>query len=59
MPEIRRLDAKMRGLITDVCPFYKEPIKATWIKPSIKVEVHYLEMTEDGKLRFPSYKGEK
>lgn len=39
------------------CPFDREPEKATWIKPVISVMVQFLEYTNDGRLRFPSYKG--
>jgi len=38
------------------CVFPKEPIKATWIKP-FPVKIKYLEYTNDGMLRFPSFKG--
>ena len=38
------------------CPFPREPETATWIKP-FAVKVRYLEKTNDGQLRFPSYKG--
>lgn len=39
-----------------VCPFPKEPLPATWIKP-FAVKIRYLEFTNDGVLRFPSFKG--
>ncbi len=39
-----------------VCPFPREPEPATWIKP-FAVKVRYLEMSNDGILRFPSFKG--
>lgn len=55
--EIRKLFTKMLSLRRSVCPFGREPEKATWIKPVIDVLVQYLEMTGDGRLRFPSYKG--
>jgi bifunctional non-homologous end joining protein LigD len=38
------------------CPFPREPERATWIKP-FPIKVRYLEYTNDGKLRFPSFKG--
>lgn len=54
--EIGRLCQRMLTLRAD-CPFSKEPEPATWIKPVIDVAIQYLELTDDGKLRFPSYKG--
>lgn len=39
-----------------VCPFPREPEPATWIKP-FAVKVRYLEMSNDGIMRFPSFKG--
>ncbi|MDO8671361.1 MAG: hypothetical protein Q7O66_08005 [Dehalococcoidia bacterium] len=41
---------------TGVCPFPREPEPVTWIKP-FSIKVRYLEMTNDGVLRFPSFKG--
>jgi len=55
--EIRRLHQRMLALGSASCPFRREPEKAPWIKPVIDVLVQYLEMTRDGRLRFPSYKG--
>jgi len=39
-----------------VCPWTREPEPATWIKP-FAIKVQYLETTNEGLLRFPSYKG--
>jgi bifunctional non-homologous end joining protein LigD len=51
---------KMRPLITDKSPFEKN-IKAnspvTWVKPELVCEVSYSEITRDGLLRHPVYKG--
>jgi len=55
--EIRRLCNRMASAGGAPCPFGTEPEKATWIKPVISVMVQFLEMTDDGRLRFPSYKG--
>lgn len=55
--EISRICQKMASVGGGACPFGREPEKATWIKPVILVLVQYLEMTDDGRLRFPSYKG--
>ena len=38
------------------CPWPKEPEPAKWIKPWA-AKIRYLEFTNDGILRFPSYKG--
>lgn len=55
--EIARLFRELTSLNETVCPFAREPEKATWVEPTIRVMVKYLEYTNDGKLRFPSYKG--
>jgi bifunctional non-homologous end joining protein LigD len=57
--EIERINAKIKSTIMPV----QTPIVtgynggATWIAP-FKVTVEFLEKTADGKIRFPSYKGE-
>ena len=38
------------------CPWPSEPEPATWVKP-FAVKVQYLEYSNDGMLRFPSWKG--
>lgn len=38
------------------CLWSKEPESAIWIKP-FAVKIQYLEYTNDGQMRFPSYKG--
>jgi len=38
------------------CPWPRDPEPATWILP-FPVKIQYLEYTNDGKLRFPSFKG--
>ena len=55
--EIGRLYQRILAIGGDRCPFGREPEPATWIKPVIRVMVQYLEITTDGRLRFPSYKG--
>jgi len=54
--EINRLYQKMLSLKQPICPFDEEPEEAVWIKPVISCMVQYLEVTGDGRLRFPSYK---
>ena len=39
-----------------VCPWTREPGPATWIKPFV-IKVQYLEYTNEGIMRFPSFKG--
>lgn len=55
--EIARIDKRIKSLPVVPCPFGKEPEPATWIKPEIRCRVKFAEYTNDGKLRFPSYKG--
>lgn len=38
------------------CPFPREPEPATWVKP-FSVKIRFMELTNDKKLRFPSFKG--
>lgn len=38
------------------CPFPREPEPATWIKP-FPVKIRFMELTNDKRLRFPSFKG--
>ena len=62
---------KLDPLITPECPFptvpeYNKPSRfrpnppaatATWVKPQIVAEVSYTEITKDGVMRHPSFKG--
>lgn len=56
--KINELYQKMKSLPTVPCPFGIPPEPATWIKPEMKVIIEFAEYTNDGKLRFPSFKGE-
>jgi bifunctional non-homologous end joining protein LigD len=51
---------KLKPLVTKKCPLEK-PVKAnapvTWVKPKLVCEISYTEMTKDGILRHPVYKG--
>lgn len=63
--------AKLKPLETKKCPFavvpdYNKPsrfrpnpVKAavTWVKPKLVCEISYRELTDDGSLRHPSFKG--
>jgi bifunctional non-homologous end joining protein LigD len=48
--------ALMRMFSPAPCPFPRDPEPATWIKP-FAVKIRYMEYTNDGMLRFPSFKG--
>jgi len=39
------------------CAFGAPPEPATWVLPKIKCLIHFAEYTNDGRLRFPSFKG--
>lgn len=46
----------MKMFSPGVCPFPREPEKATWVKP-FAIKVRFLEYSNDGILRFPSFRG--
>jgi bifunctional non-homologous end joining protein LigD len=62
---------KLKPLITPVCPFkhvpdYNKPSRfrpnppkaeVTWVKPELVCEISYREMTKDGAIRHPSFRG--
>ena len=62
---------KLRPDETKTCPFVEEPeynkpsrfrpnppkAKVTWVKPKLVAEVSYRELTKDGAVRHPSFKG--
>jgi ATP-dependent DNA ligase len=51
--DIRNL---MKQFLPGHCPFAREPEPATWFLP-FQVKIRYLEITNDGMLRFPAFKG--
>lgn len=67
----KQLMATFKPLIRKTCPFAQVPdinkpsrfrpnppqAKATWLKPALVCEVSYVEMTEDGVMRHPSFEG--
>lgn len=67
----KELLAQFEPLIISKSPFYEEPdvnkpnrfrfnsppAKATWLKPELICEVNFTEMTTDGLMRHPSFKG--
>jgi len=56
--EIQRLYSRMAELKVSAPPFAEPPglLQPTWLKPDIHCKVKFLEYTNDGVLRFPSYK---
>jgi len=53
-------NAEIAGLMSmfspGICPWGREPEPATWVKP-FAVKIQYLEYTNEGIMRFPSFKG--
>lgn len=61
--ELRRLAATLRPAVTETSPF-TENVRylkkgTVFVTPSIVTDVEYAEMTHEGLLRHPSYKGER
>ncbi|MFN0088783.1 MAG: non-homologous end-joining DNA ligase [Acidimicrobiales bacterium] len=62
--ELRRLGAELAARAQASCPFDPAPpplfaADARWVRPELVVEVEYGEWTEDGRLRHPSYAGQR
>ncbi len=59
--DIDEIFTALRLTINNQCPFPSNPYtngnQPTWCSPGLCVLVKYLEYTNDGKLRFPSFKG--
>ncbi len=59
--DIDEIYTALRLLVNNQCPFVPNPYsfsqQPTWCVPNLGVVVKYLEYTNDGKLRFPAYKG--
>lgn len=67
----KKLIEKCKNLITAQCPFTHVPdinkpsrfnpnppkAKVTWLKPKLVCEISYIEMSSDGIIRHPSFKG--
>jgi bifunctional non-homologous end joining protein LigD len=58
----QRLGALLGDLVTDASPFEAELPRAdregtVWVEPRIVVDVQYLTLTTDGRLRQPAYRG--
>jgi bifunctional non-homologous end joining protein LigD len=59
---LRDLGARLRGATTDDVPLSEEPAakdaKAVhWVRPELVAEVEFVEWTDDGRLRHPSFVG--
>lgn len=59
--EAARVQARLEALVTDRCPFLDPPRDrdVTWVRPELVVQVRYREWTPEGRLRQPSYRGER
>lgn len=59
--ETERLGAVLAELATDVTPFADPPNgpDVTWVRPELVVQVRYREWTPEGRLRQPSYRGQR
>jgi bifunctional non-homologous end joining protein LigD len=62
--ELARLGGLLAELATDRCPFVPPPGPAEagpahWCRPELVVEVAFAEWTADGRLRHPSYLGQR
>ena len=58
--ELDRLMGLLKRIETPTCPFTVKPkVKDTvhWVKPVLVAQVRYAEMTDEGRLRHPSYLG--
>jgi bifunctional non-homologous end joining protein LigD len=58
--ELDRLAGLLAPLATDACPFDpppKTPGVAHWVAPRLVAQVRYTELTDEGRLRHPSYLG--
>jgi bifunctional non-homologous end joining protein LigD len=59
--QIEELFTMMRLSVTDQCPFspnpYSRNAQPTWVANGPTILVQYQEFTNDGKLRFPAFKG--
>lgn len=59
--DIDEIYTELRLTINNQCPFGTNPYtngnQPTWVIPAMEIVVRYLEYTNDGKLRFPAFKG--
>ena len=59
--EADRLAGVLADLVTDAPPFVDPPTGAdlSWVRPHVVVQVRFREWTPDGRLRQPSYRGQR
>ena len=59
--ETRRLAELLADLSTDASPFHDLASErdVTWVRPEVVVQVRYHEWTPEGRLRQPSYRGQR
>lgn len=59
--ETARLAPRLDALATGVAPFVDPPDgrDVTWVRPEVVVQVRYREWTPQGRLRQPSYRGQR
>jgi DNA ligase D-like protein (predicted ligase) len=57
---LRELSARLHPLVRKTSPFEREkgiPRDATWVTPKLVAQIAFMEWTEDGRLRHPSFLG--
>jgi len=59
---LRQLRRRLEAMEVDAPPFLNPPRGAEaraahWVRPELVAQVHFTDMTEDGKLRHPSFQG--
>lgn len=57
--ELHQIYRHLSEIATEICPFTGAPAKqknVVWTRPLVVCEVEYLELTDDGSLRHPSFK---
>lgn len=60
MQELKIIEAELATIQTNICPFTGTAVSqknVIWTKPILVCDVEYLELTDDGNLRHPSFKG--
>ena len=58
--ELAYLQSELTKLKTEICPFTGKPLRLPnrhWVEPEMICDVQYLELTDQGVLRHPLYKG--
>ncbi len=58
MRELALIHQELRQITVEPCPFTGTPLRQSgvyWVKPLITCEIEYLELTDDGSLRHPTF----